>query len=284
MAFLIDYSTDWRFGYIDICKRVLGDGEQRDSRIGLVSEVRDFMFTLQPEALDLPLGVGRNLPPRLAAAEAIQLCGGMGLPTLTEAVSSQIASYVRDPDGTVHGNYGARIGHQIVDVVNKLQADPNTRQAVIQIWEKEKDSQHRVPMPRDIPCTLVITFGTEFGGRLTMSVVMRSNDVWLGLPFDVFQFRQLHRTVANCLGRDVGEYTHHAVSMHAYDKNTAQIKGLKFVPSWEEQGRTLPTGLHPTQAAGLLQCMFSILTGEPQKNDSNRWYQDMLKDAYASLG
>lgn len=283
MAFVIDYSDSWRAGYMDLCSRVLRKGEIRESRIGPVAEVRDFVFVLGPQSIDFPIGVNRNAPVALAAAEAIQLCGGHGLPDLTEAVSSKIADFVRDPDGTVHGNYGSRIGLQVVDVVDKLQADPNTRQAVIQIWDKDKDSRHRVPMPKDIPCTIAITFGTSADGSLTMSVVMRSNDVWLGLPFDVFQFRQLQRTVANCLSWDIGEYTHHSISMHAYDRNTAQIRGLKFDRSWIDPD-DLPNGLFPSQAAGLMHCMFSILTGEPQKNDSNAWYQQMLGEAYASLG
>lgn len=287
MAFMIDYGDDWRLGYVDVCSRMLHWGRPRDSRVGQVMEIRDFMFTLSSTALDIPLGVGRNVPLKLAAAEAIQLCGGHGLPDLTEAVSSKIAEYVRDSDGTVHGNYGARIGWQIVDVVNKLQADPNSRQAVIQLWDKTLDSAFRVPMPKDIPCTLTMTFGTDIEGRLEMSVVMRSNDVWLGLPFDVFQFRQLQRTVANCLGWPVGEYCHHAVSMHAYEKNTAQIRGLQVEDGWTPMrmaGAALPTGLHPRQAADLMNTMFGILTGVPQKDPSNQWYQSQLMEAYASMG
>jgi len=167
--------------------------------------------------------------------------------------------------------------------VDKLRADPFTRQAVIQVWDRQKDSQHRVPMPKDIPCTLSITFGTEGKRLLTMSVVMRSNDVWLGLPFDVFQFRQLQRTVANCLGWDIGQYCHHDVSMHAYDRNTAQIASLECDDNWTG-ARVLPDGLHPTQAADLPGCMISILSGEPQENYSNQWYQEQLRGAYATLG
>lgn len=283
MAFMINYGADWRDGYVDLCQRVMMRGEMRNSRDGYTSEIRDFVFTLDPDALDLPLGVNRNVPMELAAAEAIQLCGGIGLPALTEAASSKIAAFVRDPDGTVHGNYGSRVGLQIMDVIDKLRADPFTRQAVIQVWAKEKDSQYRQPMPKDIPCTLTITFGTEVNRRLTMSVVMRSNDVWLGLPFDVFQFRQLQRTIANCLDWDIGQYCHHAVSMHAYDRNTAQIRSLKYDKDWSG-ARALPNGLHPGYAADLPGCVMRILTGSPQDNYSNQWYQNTLKDAYASMG
>lgn len=280
MAFMIDYADDWRRGYIDLCVRVTRWGEVRNSRAGTTMELRDFVFTLSPESIDLPLGTGRNLHAALAAAEAIQLCCGVGMPELTEATSSRIAEFVRDPSGTVHGNYGDRVKLQIVDVVDKLRADPDSRQAVIQIWDRAEDSAHRVPMPKDIPCTLAITFGTS-NGAITMSVVMRSNDVWLGLPFDVFQFRQLHRTVALLLARPLGQYCHHAVSMHAYDHDLGKIHGLQYDGEWQDD-KSLPTGVYAPHAADLGQAFHRILSGSDQLERSHQWYFNTLGEAYAS--
>ena len=281
MAYLMDYGDDWRDGYVDVVKLVAQRGTVRPSRIGPTMEIRDFVFTLSPEAIDLPLGTGRRLSTSLAAAEAIQLCAGFGMPALTEAAASQVAAYVRDPDGTVHGNYGSRVGLQIVDVVEKLQHDPSSRQAVVQIWNKQLDSSYRDPMPKDIPCTLTLTFGVDKSGALTMSVVMRSSDVWLGLPFDVFQFRQLQRTIAWLLGREIGQYCHHSVSMHAYDHDLAKIGGLAV----EVQPRipsVMPTGIHPPHAADLMPCMIRVLAGvESEMGDpSHAWYNAALGSAY----
>jgi thymidylate synthase len=282
MARIRDYDNDWREGYIDICLYVAQDGEVRDSRNGLTMEMRDFMFTLSPDAIDLPLGTGRKVNTKLAAAEAIQLSGGIGMPELTEAVSKQVADFVRDPDGTVHGNYGNRMDLQIVDVVNKLTNDPMSRQAIIQVWDKNLDSLYRKPMPKDIPCTLAMMFGIDPEGALLMSVTMRSNDVWLGLPYDVFQFRQLQWTIANLLGRERGQYTHHAVSMHAYDKNLGEIEGLALKPGWYQPPLWGPCGLQAAQAADLQSCAKRVLRGEDQVTFSHDWYYRELGDAYAS--
>lgn len=280
MALMIDYGSDWRKGYIDLCARVSRWGEFKPGHGGDALEIRDFIFTLGPDAIDLPLGTGRNPYIPLAAAEAIQLCAGIGMPELTEAVSSRIAEFVRDPDGTVHGNYGARVGLQIIDVVDKMRADPHSRQAVIQVWDHTKDSRYRQPMPKDIPCTLSITFGLSHSA-VTMSVVMRSNDVWLGVPYDVFQFRQLHRTVAALLGRPVGQYCHHAVSMHAYDRDTAKIRSLALEDVFPHE--PLPTGIHPMQPADLATAFHRILQGIDTLDRSNQWYHDRLGEAYASI-
>lgn len=34
MAFMIDYGDDWRVGYVDVCNRVLMNGDVRTSRAG----------------------------------------------------------------------------------------------------------------------------------------------------------------------------------------------------------------------------------------------------------
>lgn len=283
MAVVIDYGDDWRFGYVDLVKRLANHPENVvDSRNGMTYEISDLVFQLGPDAIDIPLGVGRAPSLALAAAEAIQLCAGVGMPELTEAVSSKVAMYVRDSDGTVHGNYGERVDMQIVDVVDKLRADPNSRQAVIQIWDKYLDSEHRTPMPRDIPCTVAIGFLVR-GGRLNTSVVMRSNDAWLGTPYDVFQFRQLQRTIARQVGRDVGTYTHHAISMHLYDKDLAKARALKVDPNWTCPAG-LPDGLYAPRAASLPSAMVNCLVGDPDKmNASHLWYHQHLANAYKKV-
>lgn len=290
MARLMEFGDDWRGGYVELCKQVKYYGLSRPSRVGDVHEIRDFVFTLSPHALDLPLGVGRGLHLSLAAAEALQLCAGVGMPELTEAASRQVAQYVRDPDGTVHGNYGARVGTQIRDVVEKLEASRDNRQAVIQVWDASKDSQFRLPMPKDIPCTLSITLGTTgIRDALTMSVVMRSSDVWLGIPYDVFQFRQLQRTIARLVNVEVGEYTHHSVSMHAYVRDHEAITGLDcgigFRPplSWRDHG---PDGLHAGRAKDLPEVFRDVLNGHDLHCGSHRWYHERLGAAAhaASLG
>jgi thymidylate synthase len=279
MAFMIDYGDDWRSGYFDLVTRVRENGVTKDSRVGFTREIRDFMFTLSPTAIDLPLGVGRKVNTALAAAEAIQLCAGYGMPDLTEAVSKQVGNYVRDANGVVHGNYGTRVDTQIRDVVDKLRAHHRDRQAVVQIWDKTLDSQHRVPMPKDIPCTLTIVFGCDENGDVTMSVTMRSSDVWLGIPYDVFQFRQLHRTVARLLGRYPGEYCHHSVSMHLYDQDLARSRELAIEDDWEQSGE-MPIGLWSPGAQMLRNTMLRVLEGKSNEYDSHAWYHTRLGTAY----
>jgi thymidylate synthase len=49
-----------------------------------------------------------------------------------------------------------------------------------------------------------------------MNTVMRSNDAYLGLPYDMFQFTQLQLSLARALSVDAGWYRHTALSLHIY--------------------------------------------------------------------
>lgn len=122
-----------------------------------------------------------------------------------------------DDGETVNSAYGHRIYtkfgfDQWEFVKDMMKSDPATRQAVIHI----KDASN-VPT-KDTPCTLTLQFFIR-GGKLHMIVNMRSNDIWLGFPYDAFTFTCLQQLMAMELGIPVGVYTHIAGSLHLYEKN-----------------------------------------------------------------
>jgi hypothetical protein len=57
-----------------------------------------------------------------------------------------------------------------------------------------------------------------------MIATMRSNDLWLGLPYDVFAFTCIQQMVAAALGVGLGWYQHQAGSLHVYDRNMEKTK------------------------------------------------------------
>lgn len=125
-----------------------------------------------------------------------------------------------DDGKTVNSAYGHRIQRrygfdQWAYIRALLERDPNTRQAVIHI----KDAD---PTPtKDMPCTVCLQFFIR-DKALHMTVYMRSNDIWMGFPYDVFCFTSFQCLMAMQLGVDVGEYTHIAGSLHLYERNLLQ--------------------------------------------------------------
>ena len=56
---------------------------------------------------------------------------------------------------------------------------------------------------------------------------MRSNDIWFGLPYDIFQFTSLQILLSMELGVGIGTYTHICGSLHLYERDLG--KGNKNV-------------------------------------------------------
>jgi hypothetical protein len=133
--------------------------------------------------------------------------------------------YFSDNGRTVPGsNTGKRIFRarpdvdQLGAVIRLLREDPATRRAAVAIYHPE-DAGRR---SRDIPCAFGMFFMMR-GGRLNATAVMRSNNAWGLLPYNVFEFTLLAEIVASELGVDVGEYHHFAGSMHIYETDFDRV-------------------------------------------------------------
>ena len=124
-----------------------------------------------------------------------------------------IWNMMADENGEVNSNYGwqwQREG-QLDKVIEKLKSNPDTRHAVISIYDGKEINKYS----KDTPCTYAVQF-TIIDEKLNMSVYMRSNDLWFGFCNDQYQFSMLQQRVATELGIEVGWYYHHAHNMHLY--------------------------------------------------------------------
>lgn len=121
-----------------------------------------------------------------------------------------------DKDGNVNSNYGYQWsrGNQMQYVLDELSRDPNSRRASISIY----DAKDRNNFENDTPCTYSINFYID-GGKLSMSVLMRSNDLWYGFCNDQYCFSKLQELIAEKLSLPVGLYYHFAQNLHLYEQH-----------------------------------------------------------------
>lgn len=127
-------------------------------------------------------------------------------------------------DGVVYGAYGPRLFNwrglnQVDNVITRLREHPNSRRAVIQLF----DATDLPADQEEIPCTCTLQFLVR-DGLLHLLVNMRSNDVVVGLPHDVFCFTMLQEMVARSLSADLGWYRHAVGSLHVYDADQAKAR------------------------------------------------------------
>lgn len=117
--------------------------------------------------------------------------------------------------------YGKRIGAlqadgQLARCRNLLRLDPMSRRAVLSFWDPLAD----LALGVDVACACILQFLLR-DNRVHAVAYMRSNDLILGLPYDVFLFTMLQELLAIQLGMDVGSYTHNTGSLHIYEPQLA---------------------------------------------------------------
>ena len=119
------------------------------------------------------------------------------------------------------GAYGPPIIDQLPYIVKSLITDRTTRQAVLTIWRPR-------PYPsKDIPCTVSMQWLIR-DDQLHCITNMRSNDIWLGAPYDIFTFSM----VSNYLLLLINECTTSKVSLGLLYLNAASLH--LYIQHWEE--------------------------------------------------
>lgn len=137
-----------------------------------------------------------------------------------------------DDGKTLNGAYGFRWRHnpmpagyidQLETLVNHLKKTPNSRRAILQMWNVEDDLS-KIDTSKDVCCNLSVQFEIETIAddhgvcrRLNMTVFNRSNDMILGMfGANVVHFSVLHEYMASKLGVSVGVYNQVSSNLHVY--------------------------------------------------------------------
>lgn len=155
----------------------------------------------------------RKLNYHFMVAEWLWMLNGLSDVKTIAGYNNNIAKF--SDDGEVFfGAYGPRIRRDLLSIETLLKRDHDTRQAVMCTWRPEALWQPT----KDVPCTLTWQFFIR-QEKLELHVNMRSNDVWLGLPYDLYNFTQIQRYLAARLDVGLGSYYHHVGSLHVYENN-----------------------------------------------------------------
>lgn len=115
----------------------------------------------------------------------------------------------------VNSNYGYQWNRngQLDNVVKELRENKSSRRATITIHDAKEYEDHAL----DTPCTETIMFEIGNSGKLNMTVIMRSNDLWYGFCNDQYQFSKLLELVASRLEVGIGWYYHFTFDLHLYN-------------------------------------------------------------------
>lgn len=207
-------------------------GEIVDSRIGKTKHLTNMTLIIANPYHNVCVNPQRNLSLRYMLGEISWYMSGSNRVADIAKYAKMWAS-LSDDGETVNSAYGYRIFHQfgfdqLEYCVEKLKQNRYDRQAVIHI----KNASNKPT--KDTPCTCHIQF-TCYQGRLEAHTYMRSNDIWLGLPYDIAFFTCLQQIVAEKVGLPCGKYYHTVGDLHLYEKHWD--KGIKYTGDYDMDSR-----------------------------------------------
>jgi thymidylate synthase len=167
--------------------------------------------------------------PAFAIAEVIWIVKGRQDAAFLTFWNPRLPEFVGDKP-VLHGAYGHRLrSHFALDQLQRahesLSSHPECRQVVLQIWDAQIDLPDVTgqPVDRDIPCNVLAMLKVR-NERLEWMQVIRSNDIYLGLPYNLIQFTSLQEIMAGWLGVEVGSFQQISDSLHLYDRDVEKMK------------------------------------------------------------
>lgn len=267
---------DLQYGYPGVVESVFNDGEVAWPRGLKTHEIRGVELVVKRPWQTLPIGVGRSVNTKIAAVEALQLIGGVLHPELLVKASKAFGEFM--DGGTFHGGYGQRVRSQLPAVQRRLLKDPDTRQAVVTLWDPQHDLF--TSDAKDYPCTIALQFIVR-NHTLELHTHMRSNDVWRGLAYDAFVFTQLQQAMAASLDFECGDYHHHVVSLHLYDTDVPAVMKMLEAPT-EPLAWMMGSLIRQPMTYELVMLVArGLLRGKDVTVESNStlgWYTEVLRD------
>jgi thymidylate synthase len=139
------------------------------------------------------------------------------------------------------GNLGPVYGHQwrnwnsdgidqIVDVINTIKNNPDSRRMIVSAWNpsvlpdtsvsfSENVSNNKAALP---PCHAFFQFYVA-NGKLSCQLYQRSADIFLGVPFNIASYALLVMMMAQVCDLEYGEFIHTFGDAHIYNNHNEQI-------------------------------------------------------------
>lgn len=248
--------------YRQILKLVLTQGERRKVRSFNTIELSPFIYSLSDPLKNIVSSPLRNINRAFSVAEFLWLMSGRNDLEMISHYNSKLKAF-SDNGSILSGAYGPTLVDQLKYVFAALEKDLFTRQAVISTWKPSP------VLSKDIPCTLSLQFLVDSTYHLNLIVNMRSNDAWLGFPYDVYNFTMIQNYLAFKLSLEVGRYYHVAGSMHLYEEHIVCAKALSEKPTMVMEIQETPK-INSDKLETLLQLERQLRRGnnEPPELDS----------------
>lgn len=222
--------------YIALVRNVLNRGDEKTTRQGgkvlsvfganirfpagdLIVEDSGDLIIQDPAVIQCKL-----VATRVASAElAWMLRGETKVSSLQEeGVHIWDADAKRAKSDELGPIYGHQWAKQLPGVIEGIRTDPYARRHVVCSWNADDLPQMALP-----PCHFAFQFVCR-QKNIDCVVTMRSADIGLGLPFNMFNYSLLLVLVAHEVGRTPGEVLINIGDAHIYQEHISQLRNMLF--------------------------------------------------------
>lgn len=216
--------------YCDLLREVMQFGNSKQDRTG-VGTVSLFGRQLRHDLSDgFPLFTKKFVSFKSMAEELFWFLRGE---TNTKTLNSTIWDEWADSEGNLGRIYGAQwrswrsttaqkdnryIIDQIGNVIESLKNDPDSRRHIVSAWNVGELNQMALP-----PCHYAFQFYVE-NGKLSCMYNIRSNDLFLGKPFNIASYALLTHIIAHVCGYGVGELIVTVGDAHVYSNHFEAVE------------------------------------------------------------
>lgn len=122
---------------------------------------------------------------------------------------------------------------QLAAIIEMLHRDPGSRQAIVQMW----DAADLIKPTKDKCCNMQVIFDLR-NGKLNMTVLNRSNDIWWGAyGANVVHFSILQEFIASALNKPLGVYRQVSHNLHLYTELYNATQFINNPPSEYDGGQ-----------------------------------------------
>ena len=230
--------------YHQALEHILAHGKQKPDRTGTGTISYFGMQQRYPLAEGFPAVTTKKLAWRAVVSELLWFLEGSG----DERRFAEILHGSRDPSlktiwtanaeapywkpkakypgdlGRVYGvqwrNWTNQLGEvtdQLLQLVEGIKRDPYGRRHIITAWNPGELDQMALP-----PCHCFAQFDVA-EGKLSCQLYQRSNDFFLGCPFNIASYALFTHMVAQVCDLEVGDFIHTTGDAHIYSNHLSQV-------------------------------------------------------------
>lgn len=236
---LIIHARNVNDAYYEATWKIAVQGVMEDSRNGKVLVNPGPVMTSYERPWERMLfDPKRDANPYFHVMEAMWMLAGYNQTAPLEFFNKTFNQF-NDNGVRMNGAYGHRWRHhfdhdQLKWIIAHLRDEPNSRRAVLGMWDPASDPQSIDRGSKDVPCNTHIYFRNE-AGKLDMTVCCRSNDiVWGCYGANAVHMSYLQEFIAQALGWPIGRYYQLSNNWHMYERHFDLQRSLLVCDEYDD--------------------------------------------------